>query len=617
MPPSPSPVITPDVAEWIVLQVRHPHSHPLQKQKQTQKQNLANILVSSGLKGLNVRELKLLEKRVYNMDAVKAELSNEKERERKSQHVRRLLPSNAKKAQFVEAVGRAFFRDDACTVYNERLLRDVRDELREARSSGSPGAAAAEFASAQTSSTTTATTTTTTRTAGAAGTQTQTNSHSSRKRPNHQMTQPPTPTQQQQQQQPPDHCMHALLARISEATAAAAQQQQQQQFQYRYNQHQHQHQHRPPSNYDPHGTAWASTATATALQGGGFRLPVQKPLPPQQQRQPFQPQQPQQPLLLPLQLQQQPAAVSGSSSSSSSDPDAQPRTPTEALLLPQLLQMGFARQEILDGIRQLTSQSQSQSDDTASTAASPPASACAAATVTADDLMLHLVSQREAAEEARREDAVRLQSEDSKHEDRERREKHRTAALAKANSWDELSRIFPESWILRRLLQRGGEGKGAATATATATATMEGSVLGVGKRETESRAEFLEILGLEEKSRRWYGWKLPAGYFEKVGSRLLGHYFHSCEDHKNNTNNNNRSNNKNSNNNKKATATATVTTIVAYLRSEKRKLRSGLYELEEQRNGQPKIFLSERLEDNAGTKNEVVVIDDDDDDDEY
>ena len=50
--------------------------------------------------------------------------------------------------------------------------------------------------------------------------------------------------------------------------------------------------------------------------------------------------------------------------------------------------------------------------------------------------------------------------------------------------------------------------------------------------------------------------------------------------------------------------------------NEREKLRSGLYELKEQLNGQPKIFLDQqRPKEKNGSATEIVVIDDDDDDD--
>jgi len=60
------------------------------------------------------------------------------------------------------------------------------------------------------------------------------------------------------------------------------------------------------------------------------------------------------------------------------------------------------------------------------------------------------------------------------------------------------------------------------------------------------------------------------------------------------------------------TDSSTSRGVASYLYDERFKLRSGLYELEEQQNGQPKLFLDERPAQNSGAGREIVVIDDDD-----
>ena len=260
------------------------------------------------------------------------------------------------------------------------------------------------------------------------------------------------------------------------------------------------------------------------------------------------------------------------------DPESHPQTPTESLLLPQLMQMGFQRQEILDGIRHQTSS----------------ATGSNGGPVTVDSVMVHLVTQREGMEEARMLDEARLVSEDQKQEDRARREASRETALAEATTGEQLLKIFPDSWVLGLLV---GE---------------EVCSFLLGGQET--RKELIEILELEGKSRKWYGWKLPAGYFQKMGSVLLNSELPSARSgHHNNALSKARDTAETKGNSCAAAEESSV--ITTYLRKETRKLRSGLYELEEQCNGQPKIFLDERPKEDLGG-GEVVVIDDDDDDDD-
>ena len=242
------------------------------------------------------------------------------------------------------------------------------------------------------------------------------------------------------------------------------------------------------------------------------------------------------------------SAAAGSSSDPATDPHSTPQSPTESILLQQLLQMGFQKQEILDGIRQCQSTN--------------------SATPSADDVMLHLISQREEAEEARKEDEVRLLSEDQKQEESRRREGNQRESLSRATTDEDLRAIFPESWVLTIMLAKPN--------TSTDSKSVS-TILGSGSKD-----DFLEFLKLEEKSRKWYGWILPSEYFRKVGKRLKG-----VGDKKQ------------------------AFSWMTYLSSEREKLRCGLYELKEQLKGQPKIFLDERRSEESGGAAEVVIIDDD------
>lgn len=436
-------------------------------------------LVTNGLGILTVKELKLLAERVYSMASVLEESSIKERR----------LPSSAKKQRRVDFLRRGLFRDDSCTIVNDRLLQQMRSET-----------------SARTTAAT-ATSSTSVTNRGAATTSTT----ESRKRPNNQISQPNRPhPQQPQQQQRQQHkqnrlstddmslFFNAYLSQMSQLNRPAVTQ------------------HRP--NHNPAQNLWFDMPTPPAQPtfGASDGRPTGETT--------------------------GASAAAGSSSTAApvADPNTTPQTPTEAMLLPQLLQMGFPKQEILDGIRQCQSTNNN------------------ATTLTADEVMLHLVSQREEAEEARKEDEVRLASEDQKQEEIRRRERNQQESLSQATTKDDLKAIFSESWVVN------------AMSPESIFATLN----------CKARDDFLEFLKLEEKSRKWYGWVLPAEYFRKVGKQLK------------------------SDADKEEEATT-------YVKGEREKLRSGLYELKEQIKGQPKIFLDEKPDEKIGQV-EIVIIDDDD-----
>jgi hypothetical protein len=243
------------------------------------------------------------------------------------------------------------------------------------------------------------------------------------------------------------------------------------------------------------------------------------------------------------QQQQQQQHNNNNSQGTSVDPDSFPKNPMEAHLLSQLSQMGFRRQEILDGIR--------ESDNI---------------TPNADEIMLLLIERREEAEEARREDEVRLLSEDQKQVEINRREKNLQDDLASASSGEDLKVIFPDSWVLTVLMS-----------SSTSNQRLVSTIM----NKSRYRSEFVEFLQLEKKSRQWYGWVMPSDYFRKIGTRLKNE------------------------------------TKIDWLAIEREKLRSGLYELKEQEKGEPKIFLDARKQNqsnnnnNSNKKNEIICIDDD------
>ena len=500
------------VAEWMVLHLPN------------RDDTTANCLEKAGGLGvLTVKELKSLTDTLYSMVAVLEEVSIWEWR----------LPSSAKKDRRINFLRRGLFRNDICTIANDRLLRDMRAEISTSTAKATT-TSTAKPSTPVASSPSAATRVPSSRERSAAS------STDSRKRPNHRISSQQYQheelrrRQQQQQQQ---------LNRFSPQDAVAFFDAYHTASQFnpaRYRPAQPQHGYNPltgmqvsaallgiggmnrtngqynnhheSSNEEDSGAAGAATA------GGG----------------------------------------ASSAFAAATDPQGTPQNSTEAILLQQLLQMGFLKQEILDGIRQCRS----------GTAAIP----------SADEVMLHLVTQREEAEEARKEDEVRLRSEDQKQEESKRREQNQTESLSKATTGEDLSALFPESWVLK---------------------AMSADNLSVSQilRNSDSRTDFLEFLKLEEKSRKWYGWILPSDYFRTVGKQLMGAVVDNS--------------NKNSNKNNKP-----IPSWVTFLSNEREKLRCGLYELKEQLNGQPKIFLDQRCpkEKNGGAA-EIVIIDDDDDDD--
>ena len=96
-------------AEWMAFHLRNARED---------KNSTANRLETYGLGVLTVKELKHLGDILYSMVAVIEEVSI---RERR-------LPASSKKRRRIDFLRRGLFRDDPCTIVNERLLRDMRVE---------------------------------------------------------------------------------------------------------------------------------------------------------------------------------------------------------------------------------------------------------------------------------------------------------------------------------------------------------------------------------------------------------------------------------------------------------------------------------------------------------
>jgi hypothetical protein len=534
-------------AEWMILHLP------------SRDNNIVHYLETAGLGILNINELKCLADILYSMVAVIEELSIRE---------RLLLSSVAKKDRRINFLRRGLFRDDPCTIVNDRLMRDMRLEIRTSTTTSTSTSTSSSSSSSSSSSTTSMTTTTTeaksampvasspsAATRVPDRTESAASSTDSRKRPNHQISlqqyqlQELQRRQQQQQQQ-----LQLQQNRFSPEDAAAF-------FDAYYAPQFNLAQYRPVHHHGYNPLPAGMPIPAALLGSGAINRingqynNIYESTDEEDRRQTGNDS-----------GASAATAAAGSSSSADTDPQSTPHNPTEAILLQQLLQMGFLKQEILDGIRQCRSGT--------------------AAILYSDEVMLHLVSQREEAEEARKEDEVRLRSEDQKQEESQRREQNQKESLSKATTGEDLNSLFPESWVLKVIMAAAN------TTSATDDDSKGNNNQSVSTilRNSDSRNHFLEFLKLEEKSRKWYGWILPSEYFRNVGKRLKS----SAGDK-----------------NEPIPSWATI------LCNERKKLRCGLYELKEQLNGQPKIFLDQRRPEkkNCGAT-EIVIIDHDDDDDD-
>lgn len=444
---------------------------------------IVDHLETRGLAILNVKELKHLGGLLYSMNAVVEEASIWERR----------LPSSAKKQRRIDFLRRGLFRDDLCSIINDRLVQDMRSETR----ASSPNTTTARSTVPVSSSVET----------------TAASNTGARKRPYSETLQQSQPRQQQQQNgfSAEDHAaaiFNAYMSQFNPPSSLAAQ-----------NRLAHNHGYNLWQDMPIPAAHESKNEEERRETGNGSGASI-------------------------------PSGSSSAGAGAAIDPQSNPQNHTEFVLLQQLLQMGFQKQEVLDGIRQCQS----------STSATP----------SADEVMLHLVSQREEAEEARKEDEVRLLSEDQKQEEIRRREQNKEESLLKATTAEDLRAIFPDSWVLNFMVANPTDSEGNSRSVSTIL-------------DSNSRDDFLEFLKLEEKSRKWYGWVLPTGYFHKMGKRL-----------------------------KNVGGNDQIPSWETFLRNERKKLRCGLYELKEQLKGQPKIFLDERPQKNGGAT-EIVVIDDEDD----
>lgn len=149
------------------------------------------------------------------------------------------------------------------------------------------------------------------------------------------------------------------------------------------------------------------------------------------------------------------------------------------------------------------------------------------------EVMCWIIQQREEREDARQMDAARLASEAEK----EKEDAKRTATFRYANM-EELKAKFSSSWILDNL----------------STGWLLSSI-----QNDKNKTSWIRLLDLEAKALKWYGNKLPSYYFLELCER--GEAKNESE-------------------------------VGKWLTYECKSLEDGLYKLENQQGGAPKIFIA-------------------------
>mmetsp|Transcript_392 Transcript_392/g.983 ORF Transcript_392/g.983 Transcript_392/m.983 type:complete len:542 (+) Transcript_392:283-1908(+) len=123
-------------------------------------------------------------------------------------------------------------------------------------------------------------------------------------------------------------------------------------------------------------------------------------------------------------------------------------------------------------------------------------------TVTAEEVVLFIISQREAdendeLEDARLEDEIRQASEAEREKNSKRKELDFKEQCASAKTIAQITEIFPASWVLKGLSRQ-----------------LSSKLL------TQKRQTFIDLLKIEHKSKKWYGSHVPAHYYRRLCDRM-------------------------------------------------------------------------------------------------
>jgi hypothetical protein len=174
-----------------------------------------------------------------------------------------------------------------------------------------------------------------------------------------------------------------------------------------------------------------------------------------------------------------------------------------------------------------------------------------------DDVMLDMITAREEAEEARKMDAARLLSEQTRKEESKRRRdglerEFRTSLECCANvQWlmnPQDTRLYQASWVLK---------------DATIYATLQKRIT---SQITILKMELLKLLKFEKNAQKWYGSVLPQSYFRYVvNERLIQAIVLDDDD-------------------------GDGPHLSLQIQKENQILQTGMYDLSEQMGGVPKLF---------------------------
>jgi hypothetical protein len=244
--------------------------------------------------------------------------------------------------------------------------------------------------------------------------------------------------------------------------------------------------------------------------------------------------------------------------------ETQPSNLQEQQLATELSQMGFTDMtEVLNGIRTLLANQQQQQQQQVETLApttsntSQPSSLTAPTsndqtTVTADEVMMWLIAQREEAAEALKMDAARLHSEMLRKEAAERRQQETQRQYMEASwrEWLASERMFANSWLLRH-------------ATLQTTWWQP-----LSQQRGSPKQALIDLLLVEKQARQWYGTVLPYCYFRyTLCQRLLNMQAPLLS------------------------RTMPIHVMVQALQEQTQLLKTGMFTLSEQQGGVPRIFL--------------------------
>ncbi len=190
-----------------------------------------------------------------------------------------------------------------------------------------------------------------------------------------------------------------------------------------------------------------------------------------------------------------------------------PRDARESSLVETMRNMGFNdTREILSGIRAVAAQREEVSIVSAAGWSSQDHVEAA---------MMWIISQREEAEEARKEDEARFSSERADAEMMQRRKEEREAEMMSSDMQDLLgsveeeitisSKYFPHSVILQSQQVR--------QIFATISSVNDST------QATQARREVLRYLKLEKKATDWYGRVLPYSYFQHYAKPRFANWY--------------------------------------------------------------------------------------------